>query len=67
METLHQFITNNAVISSAIILLIAYIFIAWEKIPKVVIALLGASATLFLGLLATDKTPETLGSYFISP
>jgi len=66
METLHQFISNNAIMTSAIILIIAYIFIAWEKIPKVVIALLGASATLFLGLLATDKTPETLGSYFIS-
>ena len=66
METLQQFISNNAIMTSAIILIIAYIFIAWEKIPKVVIALLGASATLFLGLLATDKTPETLGSYFIS-
>ena len=66
METLHQFISNNAIAASAIILAVAYVFIAWEKIHKVVVALLGASLTLFLGLLATDKTPQTLGSYFIS-
>ena len=64
MEHLHSFIANNAIMASAVILIIAYIFIAWEKIPKVVIALLGASATLFLGLLATDKTPENLAHYF---
>lgn len=66
MEHLHEFISNNAIMTSAIILLIAYIFIAWEKIPKVVIALLGASLTLFLGLLATEKTPDNIASYFIS-
>ena len=66
MEQIHQFISNNAIMASAIILIISYIFIAWEKIPKVVIALLGASVTLFLGLLSADKTPETIGSYFIS-
>ncbi|MBQ8475436.1 hypothetical protein IJ531_00075, partial [bacterium] len=66
MEHLHQFISNNAIITSAIILIVAYIFIAWEKIPKVVIALLGGSLTLFLGLLATEKTPDNLGDYFIS-
>ena len=66
MEHLHTLVQSNPVMVSAIILLIAYVFIAWEKIPKVVIALLGGSATLFLGLLATDKTPDTLASYFIS-
>lgn len=66
MEHLHQFISNNAIVTSAIILIIAYIFIAWEKISKVVIALLGGSITLFLGLLATEKTPDNLGEYFVS-
>ena len=66
MEHLHNIVANNAILTSAIILLVAYIFIAWEKIPKVVIALLGASVTLFLGLLATDKTPENLAHYFAS-
>ena len=66
MEYLHQIASDNAIMFSAIILIIAYIFIAIERIPKVVIALLGASVTLFLGLLATDKTPDTLQDYFIS-
>ena len=66
MEHLHQLAANNAIVVSAIILLIAYIFIAWEKIPKVVIALLGGSLTLFLGLLATEKTHDNLAQYFVS-
>ena len=66
MEHLHQFVSNNAILISAIILLVAYVFIAWEKIPKVVIALLGGSLTLFLGLLATEKTKENIASYFVS-
>ncbi len=65
MEHLHTFISENAVCVSAVILFIAYIFIAWEKIPKVVIALLGGSITLLLGLLDTEKG-ENLSSYFIS-
>ncbi len=66
MEHLHQFVMNNAILTSALILLVAYIFIAWEKIPKVVIALLGASLTLFLGLLAVEKTKDNIASYFVS-
>ena len=65
MEHLHTLISENAVCVSAVILFIAYIFIAWEKIPKVVIALLGGSITLLLGLLDTEKG-ENLSSYFIS-
>ncbi len=66
MEHIHQFAQNNAIMLSATILIVAYIFIAWEKISKVTVALLGACATLFLGLLSSDKTPETLGQYFIN-
>ena len=64
METLHAFIQQNAVMASAIILVVAYIFIAWEKISKVTVALLGASLTLFLGLLSSDKKPDDLVHYF---
>ena len=66
MEHLHAMISNNAICVSALILFVAYIFIAWEKIPKVVIALLGGSLTLFLGLLETEKSHDNLASYFIS-
>ena len=64
MEHLHTLASQNAVIVSASILIVAYIFIAWEKISKVTIALLGACLTLFLGLLQTEKTPEGLAEYF---
>ena len=52
MEYLTTFIQTNAIAVSAGILIIAYIFIALEKIPKTTIALLGASITLILGLLS---------------
>lgn len=64
MEHLHAFVQNNAIMVSAIILVIAYIFIAWEKISKVTIALLGACITLFLGLLEVNKSNESLHHYF---
>ncbi|MBQ2983660.1 MAG: ArsB/NhaD family transporter [Candidatus Gastranaerophilales bacterium] len=66
MEHLHTLVSQNAIMISAIILIVAYIFIAWEKISKVTVALLGGSLTLFLGLLATEKTPENLAQYFTS-
>lgn len=66
MENLHNLVQQNAVMISATILIIAYIFIAWEKISKVTVALIGASITLFLGLLSSDKTPETIQHYFIN-
>ena len=48
-------IGTHGMLISGLILLIAYIFIATEKIQKSVIALFGASITLLLGLL-----PRTL-------
>lgn len=65
MEYIHSLVANNAIVVSAAILFVAYIFIAWEKIPKVVIALLGGSLTLLLGLLDTEKG-DNLGAYFSS-
>ena len=65
MEQLHNLVQQYAVMLSATILVVAYIFIAWEKISKVTIALIGAAITLFLGLLASDKG-ESLQHYFIN-
>ena len=48
---LDNLVTNYGMIISGAILLIAYIFIASEKIQKSVVALFGASLTLLLGLL----------------
>lgn len=68
MEAILAFAQNNALIISAIILIMSYIIIAVEKIPKVTIALLGASVTLLLGLLGQD--PKINGvfndAYFIN-
>ena len=47
MESLLAWIHTNAMGISAGILLLAYVFIATEKIPKVTVALLGASLTWF--------------------
>ncbi len=55
MEFLHNFVSANSVMVSAVILLVAYIFIATEKISKVTVALLGASITIILGLLSQVK------------
>ena len=55
MEFLHNFVANNGVMISAITLIIAYIFIALEKIPKVTIALFGGVVTILLGLISQDK------------
>ena len=56
MEAAQAFITAYNVAFSAAILIIAYIFIATEKIPKVTIALLGAAITIILGLVSQVKT-----------
>ena len=50
-----DFISTNAVLVSGLILLIAYIFIALEKIPKVTVALIGAGLTILLGLVSQNK------------
>ena len=50
-----DFINANAVTISGLILLIAYIFIALEKIPKVTIALIGGGLTILLGLVSQSK------------
>lgn len=68
MEHLHSIVQSNAVIISAAILFIAYIFIALEKIPKVTIALLGAGLTILLGLVSQTKLVDGAinANYFIN-
>ena len=68
METVSNFIQSNALAISTTILIVAYIFIAWEKISKVTIAMLGAAITLVLGLLAQSKGHEATidPHYFIN-
>ena len=59
MEDFYELVQNNAVAISAVILIISYILIALEKIPKVVIALLGASIVVFSGLVSQEKIAES--------
>ncbi len=68
MDFLSGFIQNNAIAVSAAILIVSYIFIALEKIPKTTIALLGASITLILGLLSQYQTTNGAfdPNYFIN-
>ena len=60
-----SFISENCVAISATLLIISYVFIALEKIPKVTIALLGAGITLLLGLVSQNKMiGETLNPHY---
>ena len=58
MEFLTSWASAHAITVSAAILIVAYIFIATEKLPKMTIALVGASLTLFLGLLGQSQKVE---------
>ncbi len=67
MEHIHNFVASNALIISSAILIIAYVFIAWEKISKVTVAMIGASLTIILGLLAQSKGHDSIDPhYFIN-
>lgn len=59
MEQFYTLVQNHAIVISAVILILAYIFIALEKIPKVTIALLGAAVVVFSGLVSQEKIAET--------
>lgn len=65
---LAEFISAHSVAISAGLLILAYIFIALERIPKVTIALLGAAITIILGLVSQSKNiGEALNPhYFIN-
>ena len=55
LETVQNFVSANAVAFSAGLLILAYIFIALEKIPKVTIALIGAVIAIVLNLVSQTK------------
>ncbi len=59
MEHFYAIVQNHAIFISTVILILAYIFIALEKIPKVTIALLGAAVVVFSGLVSQEKVAET--------
>ena len=56
MENLYALVQSNAIIISTVILILSYILIALERIPKVTIALIGAAVVIFLGLVSQEKT-----------
>ena len=58
MEFLHNLVQAHNVAISGGLLLLAYIFIATEKIPKVTIALIGAAVTVILGLVSQTKVAD---------
>ena len=65
MESFISLIQANALAVSASILIVAYIFIATETIPKVTVALVGASLTLLFGLLGQNaKVGGELNPYY---
>ena len=66
MEALHALVAENAVMISGIILLIAYIFIATEKISKVTVALIGASLTILLGLVTASRGQEAIPPHYFA-
>ena len=68
MEAIQAFVAGHNIAISAGLLLLAYIFIATEKIPKVTIALLGAVITIILGLVSQTKmVNESINhEYFIN-
>ena len=62
---LHQFVADHGMVISGAILLIAYILIATEKIQKSVVALIGASITLLLGLLPFQGELKEVGGNIV--
>ncbi len=65
MEQFYTLVQNNAMIISAVVLILAYIFIALEKIPKVTIALIGAAIVIFSGLVSQEKhTGNILNEFY---
>ncbi len=68
MEFIHNFVHANSIFVSVAILVLAYFFIATEKVPKVTIALAGATIAILLGLLSQEKGShgELNPNYFIN-
>ena len=68
METILAFAQSNALFISTAILILAYVFIATEKIPKVTVALVGASLTLLLVqlyILSSERLFNSVSIYIM--
>jgi Na+/H+ antiporter NhaD/arsenite permease-like protein len=52
---IHNAVPESLMWLPNVILVVAYIFIAWEKVPKVVIALIGASIILMTSILTQSE------------
>lgn len=67
MEYILNYVQSHQLLVSASILLVAYIFIAIEKISKVTVALMGAVLTILLGLVAQSRGTDSIDPhYFIN-
>ena len=55
MEFIHNFTQANSILVSCALLVLVYVFIIIEKVPKATIVLLGATLTMVLGLLSQIK------------
>ena len=60
-----HFIHNNAMLISGLILLIAYVFIASERIQKSVVALAGASVAMLMGFISFEGYYDVTTSTYI--
>ena len=63
---LENFTSSYGMLISGLILFIAYVFIATDKIQKSVIALFGASLTLLLGLLPFNSQIDSISGQYIN-
>lgn len=55
MDALHNFIQAHSILISTAILLCAYLLIIVDKLPRIAVVLLGATATIIFGILSQNK------------
>ncbi len=64
MGGLHTLVAEHAMLISALILAVVYLFIIIEKISKVTVALLGASFTILVGLLSQHRGNDSVNPFY---
>lgn len=55
MQFIYNFVQSHNIVFSTGILLLSYLFIIIDRVPRMTIVLLGATLTIVLGLLSQDK------------
>lgn len=55
MDALHSFIQAHSILISAAILFCAYLLIVVDKLPRIAVVLLGATATIIFGILSQNN------------